>query len=117
MAKKLNILKRFNKSKKMDNEQTDNKEEILNEQEIDATTDTPSEDVAKESNTVEKTPLEIKEDELQVANDKYLRLYSEFDNFRRKTAKEKIGLMASAGESVIKDLLPILENFRQTICF
>ena len=39
-------------------------------------------------------------------NDKYLRLFSEFDNFRKRTAKEKLDLTATASESVIKDICP-----------
>jgi molecular chaperone GrpE len=44
-------------------------------------------------------------------NDKYLRLYSEFDNFRKRTLKEKIDLSRTASEEVIKDLLPVLDDF------
>ncbi len=48
-------------------------------------------------------------------NDKYLRLYSEFDNFRKRTAKEKIELMQSAGEDVFKSILPVLDDFERAI--
>lgn len=44
-------------------------------------------------------------------NDKYLRLYSEFDNFRKRTLREKIDLSRTASEEVIKDLLPVLDDF------
>ena len=44
-------------------------------------------------------------------NDKYLRLYSEFDNFRKRTMKEKIDLRQTASEDVIKELLPVLDDF------
>jgi molecular chaperone GrpE len=44
-------------------------------------------------------------------NDKYLRLYSEFDNFRKRTLKEKIDLSRTASEDVIKELLPVLDDF------
>jgi molecular chaperone GrpE len=56
--------------------------------------------------------LKAKADEL---NDKYLRLYSEFDNFRKRTAKEKIELMQSAGEDVFKSILPVLDDFERAI--
>jgi molecular chaperone GrpE len=46
-------------------------------------------------------------------NDKYLRLYSEFDNFRRRTAKEKIELIQNAGEDVFKNLLPVVDDFER----
>lgn len=48
-------------------------------------------------------------------NDKYVRLYSEFENFRRRTAKEKIELIGSASEKIIKDLLPVLDDFDRAI--
>jgi molecular chaperone GrpE len=44
-------------------------------------------------------------------NDKYLRLYSEFDNFRKRTLKEKIDLRQTASEDVIIELLPVLDDF------
>lgn len=44
-------------------------------------------------------------------NDKYLRLYSEFDNFRKRTMKEKIDLRQTASEDVIVELLPVLDDF------
>lgn len=52
--------------------------------------------------------LELRNNEL---NDKYLRLYSEFDNYRKRTAKERLDLMRSAGEDVFKLLLPVLDDF------
>ena len=48
-------------------------------------------------------------------NDKYLRLFSEFDNFRKRTAKEKLDLTATASESVIRDILPVLDDFERAL--
>jgi len=48
-------------------------------------------------------------------NDKYLRLYSEFDNFRKRTLKEKIDLSLTASENIIVELLPILDDFDRAI--
>ena len=48
-------------------------------------------------------------------NDKFLRLFSEFDNFRKRTAKEKLDLTVTASESVIKDILPVLDDFERAI--
>lgn len=56
--------------------------------------------------------LEAKVNEL---NDKYLRLYSEFDNFRKRTAKERIDLINTAGEDIFKNLLPVLDDFERAI--
>lgn len=51
--------------------------------------------------------------ELAQANDKYLRLYAEFDNFRRRTSKERIELLQTAGKEVIVSLLPVLDDFER----
>lgn len=48
-------------------------------------------------------------------NDTYLRLYSEFDNYRKRTAKEKLELSATASAGVLKDLLPVLDDFERAI--
>ena len=48
-------------------------------------------------------------------NDKHLRLQAEFDNFRKRTAKEKLDLTATASESVIKDILPVFDDFERAL--
>ena len=48
-------------------------------------------------------------------NDKFLRMFSEFDNFRKRTAKEKLDLTATASENVIKDILPVLDDFERAL--
>lgn len=47
--------------------------------------------------------------------DKYLRLYAEFENFRKRTNKEKIDLIATANAGIMKDLLPVLDDFERAI--
>lgn len=44
---------------------------------------------------------------------KYLRLYAEFDNFKRRTSKERLELLQLAGKDVIVDLLPVLDDFER----
>lgn len=56
--------------------------------------------------------LEEKNNEL---NDKFLRLYSEFDNYRKRTIKEKIDLQKSASRDLIEDLLPVLDDFERAM--
>lgn len=48
-------------------------------------------------------------------NDKYLRLYSEFDNYRKRTNKEKLDLIATASAGVLKDLVSIMDDFERAI--
>jgi molecular chaperone GrpE len=50
-------------------------------------------------------------DELAEMKDKYVRLYAEFDNFRRRTAKEKIDIIKTAGQEIMTALLPVLDDF------
>jgi molecular chaperone GrpE len=52
-------------------------------------------------------------EELAEANDKYLRLYAEFDNYRRRTQKERTEMLQTAGKDVIVSLLPILDDFER----
>jgi molecular chaperone GrpE len=53
------------------------------------------------------------QDELTEAKDKYVRLYAEFDNFRRRSAKEKLDMIQSANESLLKSLLPVIDDFER----
>ncbi len=48
-------------------------------------------------------------------NDRYLRLVAEFDNYRRRTAKERMDLVVNAAEETIKGLLPVLDDFERAI--
>lgn len=54
-------------------------------------------------------------DELAQANDKYLRLYAEFDNFRRRTIKEREDARKTEGKDVIVALLPVLDDFERAL--
>lgn len=60
-------------------------------------------------------PVELIQQELAIANDKYLRLYSEFDNVKKRNARERIELIKSAGADVITSLLPVLDDFDRAI--
>ncbi len=65
------------------------------------------------SETPEVNELKKLQDELAESKDKYLRLYSEFENFRRRTAKEKLDLIQGANENLLKNLLPVLDDFER----
>jgi len=66
----------------------------------------------KMSNTEEMEKLKTDNAELQ---DKFLRLYSEFDNYRKRTQKEKLDVIQHAAESIIVSLLPILDDMERAI--
>ncbi len=61
----------------------------------------------KEEVPAEKTP----EEKLAEMNDKYVRLYAEFDNFRKRAAKERIDQLKYAGEDIYKQLIPVMDDF------
>lgn len=89
----------------MDNSQI--KEELENKEEVSENT-AASEQVADTSNEADK----LKE-EVAAAKDKYIRLYSEFENFRRRTAKEKLEMVQSANEQLLKSLVPVIDDFER----
>ncbi|MDO9552046.1 nucleotide exchange factor GrpE [Rhodonellum sp.] len=51
--------------------------------------------------------------EIQELKDKYLRLYSEFENYRRRTSKERIDLIKTASEDVIAEIIPVVDDFER----
>jgi molecular chaperone GrpE len=120
----------FNTLKKMKDENIKKEEEINNketenaQQEVD-TNEKETETKDKKDNKKDKqkeTKKESLEDKveslgvkLQEVNDKYLRLYSEFENYRKRTSKEKIDLISTAGEEVIKDLLPVVDDYERAL--
>ena len=55
------------------------------------------------------------EEKFNELNDKYLRLYSEYDNYRKRTANEKIELIKTAAESTILALLPVIDDFERAL--
>ena len=79
----------------------------------------PAEDTQEaEAEAVEQTPEEhIAELEKRVAEleDKNLRMMAEFDNYRRRTNREKLDLMATAGERIFTEMLPLVDDFERAV--
>jgi molecular chaperone GrpE len=63
---------------------------------------------------VEKQEITV-EEKFAELNDKHLRLFAEFENFKKRTAKERMDLYKTAGESVLTALLPVLDDFERSI--
>ena len=59
--------------------------------------------------------IENAENELAEFKDKHLRLQAEFDNFRRRTLKEKMELLKSGGESVLINIIPVVDDFERAL--
>src|SRR5438105_10692334 len=89
-------------SKKMADEEIKNENEsVENKQEADG----------NEQPVAEQTP----EQKIAELNDKYLRLYAEFDNFRKRSMRERVEYLKAAGEDVFKDILPVVDDFERGI--
>lgn len=73
-------------------------------------TEEPVEEKKKEESI---DPIKKIQDELAEAKDKYLRLYAEFDNFRRRSSKEKLEMIQTANEQLLTALLPVLDDFER----
>lgn len=58
-------------------------------------------------------PFKKLQDDLAEAKEKYVRLYAEFENHRRRTAKEKLEMIQSANEQLIRQLLPVIDDFER----
>ena len=95
---------------------SEEKEELKNDQQQDpqeGTSDTV--DATMEENK-EEAPKELTaEEKYAELNDRYLRLHAEFDNFRKRTYKERIELTATANKDVLLNLLPVMDNFERAI--
>jgi molecular chaperone GrpE len=117
----MNFNDMLKKKKKDHMETTDNVENIHDENTTSAEDqDNPIEETDGET-LVDEKAIKAAEDlfkeELSLANDKYLRLYAEFDNFRRRTSKERVELLQTAGKEVIVSMLPVLDDFERALKF
>lgn len=103
----------------IETEKTAENEELLLEKESDyeISSEEKEENISEEQETTsseENNPenLQKKVDEL---NDKYIRLAAEYDNYRRRTVKEKMELIKSGGENVLISILPVIDNFERAL--
>ncbi len=76
-------------------------------------------DSISESNEEEEvesaSPEELMEIELGKEKDKFLRLFAEFENYKKRTSKERIDLFRTAGQEVITALLPVMDDFERAL--
>lgn len=87
--------------------ETDNKAE---------NTETANEETTEEQQPEEeKDPLELANEQIEELKDKYLRSVAEFDNYRKRTLKEKAELILNGGEKAITAILPILDDMERAI--
>ena len=92
-----------------------------NEVPIEETKETPNDTVSDKKSKrfrirhAQEKALEEEKAKFAELNDKHLRLQAEFDNFRKRTAKEKLDLTVTASENVIKDILPVFDDFERAL--
>ncbi len=99
-----------NAAVEQDQTQTANTVENNNQQSEEYNSVNPEEGELPQADT---SPTAKLEEQLAEINDKYLRLFSDFDNYRKRTAKERIELAKTAGEDFFKAILPVLDDFER----
>ena len=97
---------------------TQNTDNSANEESFSASNSVPLDNAGEEilddvRAILEKDPLETAKQEVAELKDKYLRLYADFENFRRRTSKEKLELLSNASADVIKLILPVVDDFER----
>ena len=73
------------------------------------------EQAAAEEKAEEKDPLQKAQEELESLKDKYLRTVAEFDNYRKRSLKEKTELVLNGGEKTITAILPVLDDMERAV--
>ena len=96
------------------------KEHLENQEETQNSADNSTENMTQESIINENPELETptadnSTDELEQIKDSYIRLMAEYDNYRKRTIKEKADLIKNGGERVLVGLLPVIDDFERAM--
>ena len=94
-----------------DKESLEFRDESLETQDAAIKEEEMQEEVPTEEN--EESKVESLKERIAELEDKNLRMMAEFDNYRRRTNKEKLELMATAGERIFKEMLPLVDDFER----
>ncbi len=98
------------------NEELEFKEDTTN---LDAELKETAREIENHESTVESEPSISEEEKLKIelnsVQDKYLRLYSEFENFKRRTSKERADLFKTANQEVLLAMIPVLDDFERAL--
>jgi molecular chaperone GrpE len=106
----VSLLNLFNKKSTMSEDKDTNVEENEFVQNEDQTSTEDNQE------TITEAPKELTaEEKLAELNDRFLRLYAEFDNYRKRTNKEKVDIITNANAGVLADLLPVMDDFERAI--
>jgi len=106
-------IKNIFKNKSTMNTENSEKEVIQNENEtLNQSTENTTEQAVPEVEAAEELTVEQKlEEELAKEKDKFLRLFAEFENYKKRTTKERIDLFKTANQEVLQAMLPVLDDF------
>ncbi|MBR5037533.1 MAG: nucleotide exchange factor GrpE [Prevotella sp.] len=99
----------------IEEEITENASEASETNETSETSETSTTSDSSEEETSEQSPLEKAEEEIAQLKDQYLRARAEFENYRKRTIKEKAELILNGGEKTITAILPVLDDFERAL--
>lgn len=111
MSKKNKKIEIEDEERKLQEETTMEEENTSSDNEASSETDAE----AETNEEVEKAEQKGESDEAEEWKDKYIRLYAEFENYKKRTLKEKTELILNGGEKTITAILPILDDFERAI--
>ncbi|MBW7846199.1 MAG: nucleotide exchange factor GrpE [Bacteroidia bacterium] len=100
------------------NQEKNKDENTIQNQETVNNTDTIANDAEKlteETAETTETPARDFEAELKEKDDKYIRLYAEFENYKRRTMQERIELFKTAGQEIMLAMIPVLDDFERAL--
>ena len=104
--------KKYFKEKTHQNEPSAEQEEQVDSS-VDGNNDADTENSASEASTEER--IALLEVDLAQQKEKYLRMFADFDNAKRRHAREKQGWFSTAGKDVILDILPVVDDFERAM--
>ena len=91
-------------------------EEILSEETVlEETEESTQAEKTEEAEAEEKDPLEIANEEIEQLKDKYLRTVAEFENYKKRTLKEKTELILNGAEKTVDAFLPVIDDFERAL--
>lgn len=103
------------KEKKTDQHEETTQQEQQNTLETDTQQEAEKVEEKAEEKIEDKKPEKTDKEKLDEMNDKYLRLAAEYDNYRKRTLKEKMELTKTAGADILVNILPVMDDFERAL--
>ena len=115
MAKDINIEEEEINEDVSETNETNEMNEASETSDTSENSDTSNSSEPSDSSEPELSPLEKAEKEIEQLKDQYLRARAEFENYRKRTIKEKAELILNGGEKTITAILPVLDDFERAL--